>query len=935
MWYILKVIKISVFLIIFSSCTNPYRKQAKDALLLANSNRTELEKVLLHYEDDPDILKRQSACFLIGNMPYHAGFSSDQVEPYDRAYLEMAENCLKQRDSIYRSLTERLGGRFVDIYADITTMKADYLIDAIDDACKTWHDAGWSKEYDDVIFMDYVLPYRILDEPLSEWRKFIDNNMPILKRAIVQSNRGYEIEAENGTFRLDLLSNATSASQGKMVMLAKDGDAVTLHIEMPQAARKNIVLRYTSCVRGASCALKLNNSKTQALSLEPTINEGTFRENRLGIELSLKKGTNTLTISHDSCSVGVDKIRIRSVEPYDQQAVPDFSDFYCRIGNKATHEYITFDTLRSALLKSIELKALSFQDSLQLLRLNYLGYPCWNICVYKKDSTDLCMEAQYALADTAVTMTQYHYQGGNHQKWVIMPAGDKQQYFRIMNKNSGLFLEARKSLTSKKDTLVQMSYTASDNQLWIIDKTGRKPFSETFFQIGSAISEALRITDMMSVFEFLNYNGNIPPKATSLLKGLTGKCRDEANFAVYLSRYLGIPATVDFTPHWGNRSLSHSWSVLIKPDGSGTPFYMGCAPGDTAQYFHSYLKPKVFRHRFALNEQISRDMAAETSVPSLFDMPCFTDVTNEYYETTDVTREIPQGNPGHKLAYICVFDNRHWVPVFYGKIREGRVTFRSMGRRIMYMAAFYEQGRIVPFGNPFYITSDGAVHDVNAEKERTQTMHLLRKYPFMGKEDFFNLRMDRGRFEGSNDKDFADATVFHTHSGATNGNWYDIPIQDGASYKYLRYIGANGSHCNINELEFYDENDLKIQGQIIGTEGEGWCPKERVFDGDILTGFGGITPDGHWVGLRLKRPSRVSRIRYIGRNDGNGIEKGDKYELYYWNEGFWQRLATIVAEQNHLTLRNMPVGGLYVLRNLTKGHEERIFTYENGEQVWW
>lgn len=223
MWYILKVIKISVFLIIFSSCTNPYRKQAKDALLLADSNRTELEKVLLHYEDDPDILKRQSACFLIGNMPYHAGFSSDQVEPYDRAYLEMAENCLKQRDSIYRSLTERLGGRFVDIYADITTMKADYLIDAIDDACKTWHDAGWSKEYDDVIFMDYVLPYRILDEPLSEWRKFIDNNMPILKRAIVQSNRGYEIEAENGTFRLDLLSNATSASQGKMVMLAKEG----------------------------------------------------------------------------------------------------------------------------------------------------------------------------------------------------------------------------------------------------------------------------------------------------------------------------------------------------------------------------------------------------------------------------------------------------------------------------------------------------------------------------------------------------------------------------------------------------------------------------------------------------------------------------------------------------------------------------------------
>jgi hypothetical protein len=26
---------------------------------------------------------------------------------------------------------------------------------------------------------------------------------------------------------------------------------------------------------------------------------------------------------------------------------------------------------------------------------------------------------------------------------------------------------------------------------------------------------------------------------------------------------------------------------------------------------------------------------------------------------------------------------------------------------------------------------------------------------------------------------------------------------------------------------------------------------------------------------------------------------------------------------------------LYLLQNLTKGKEERIFTYENGKQVWW
>lgn len=34
-------------------------------------------------------------------------------------------------------------------------------------------------------------------------------------------------------------------------------------------------------------------------------------------------------------------------------------------------------------------------------------------------------------------------------------------------------------------------------------------------------------------------------------------------------------------------------------------------------------------------------------------------------------------------------------------------------------------------------------------------------------------------------------------------------------------------------------------------------------------------------------------------------------------------------------LDNVPTNALLLLRNHTKGKEERIFTYENGEQVWW
>lgn len=37
----------------------------------------------------------------------------------------------------------------------------------------------------------------------------------------------------------------------------------------------------------------------------------------------------------------------------------------------------------------------------------------------------------------------------------------------------------------------------------------------------------------------------------------------------------------------------------------------------------------------------------------------------------------------------------------------------------------------------------------------------------------------------------------------------------------------------------------------------------------------------------------------------------------------------------NIFFKDVPKGALYLLRDLTKGKDERIFTYENGVQVWW
>lgn len=178
-------------------------------------------------------------------------------------------------------------------------------------------------------------------------------------------------------------------------------------------------------------------------------------------------------------------------------------------------------------------------------------------------------------------------------------------------------------------------------------------------------------------------------------------------------------------------------------------------------------------------------------------------------------------------------------------------------------------------------------------------------------------------------------TDLYTHEGLTDGNWYDVKIDVDTAYRYVRYIGPNGSYCNVNEIELFSPEGIKLTGDVIGSQGITGKTKEKVFDGDILTGFHGESPDGHWIGMKLSKPTRIGRIRYIPRNDGNCIEVGDEYELLYWHDNDWKSLGKKKASENLLVYDAIPSGGLYVIRNLTKGKEERIFTYEDEKQIWW
>jgi len=65
------------------------------------------------------------------------------------------------------------------------------------------------------------------------------------------------------------------------------------------------------------------------------------------------------------------------------------------------------------------------------------------------------------------------------------------------------------------------------------------------------------------------------------------------------------------------------------------------------------------------------------------------------------------------------------------------------------------------------------------------------------------------------------------------------------------------------------------------------------------------------------------------------FDPGQEYELFYWADG-WQSLGKSIAEaHNPLSYENVPGNGLYWLVADNSDKEERIFTLENGRQVWW
>lgn len=435
---------------------------------------------------------------------------------------------------------------------------------------------------------------------------------------------------------------------------------------------------------------------------------------------------------------------------------------------------------------------------------------------------------------------------------------------------------------------------------------------------------------------------DLPPSSLLYTRLGVGNCKELQAVTIYSLRALGIPIAIDFTPQWAKRSLGHEWCTFIGAN-SQIPFlFHDQAPFGThiSSIQHKDGLAKVYRKMYSEQTGTLSSLHPKEKIPPIFENKHLKDVSELYFKPINITIDLSQSPPTPKeYAYLSVFNNQEWVPVDWGRIKKNKVKFKKINSGNVYLVTYYHQGKTYPASNPFIIKNDGGMKMLNPNKDTYTSICLKRKYP--DKENVYELAKARtlgGKFQIMTNINSKFTDVYTIKEFPTTLAPTSVVFQTPIEAIALRYVSAPNSNVYLAELEIYNDQNKQIDGDIIGTNGSWYnngCDKYKVFDHNMLTYFDAPIASDGWVGLQFKKKEKIKRIVYTPYNDDNGINKNELYELFYF-DGKWISLGKKYGDSSYvMKYDKVPGNALLLLKNKTKGTEERIFTQENGIHQWW
>ena len=179
----MKSIYILFLALLLIACKGISDNELNDVLAEAKENKKELLKVIEHYQNDS--LKLKAAIFLIKNMTgkgsvhYAEREKIHQIKKQAITQGFLDETALKQAEGSIQNFS---------FQKDIEYITANYLIKNIDIAFEVWNKRPWAKKYSFDEFCEYVLPYRISQEPIEDWREKYYKRYTFLLDSIYKGN---------------------------------------------------------------------------------------------------------------------------------------------------------------------------------------------------------------------------------------------------------------------------------------------------------------------------------------------------------------------------------------------------------------------------------------------------------------------------------------------------------------------------------------------------------------------------------------------------------------------------------------------------------------------------------------------------------------------------------------------------------------------------
>ncbi|WP_147399592.1 hypothetical protein [Parabacteroides bouchesdurhonensis] len=453
------------------------------------------------------------------------------------------------------------------------------------------------------------------------------------------------------------------------------------------------------------------------------------------------------------------------------------------------------------------------------------------------------------------------------------------------------------------------------------------------------------------------FGNKIPVYSLRVLQQIKyGQCDEKSWYNCLMFSSCGMAVCTDFVPNRGNRNNAHTWNTLIVNEESYPlePFW----DKDRWNYKTIYNNvnidrewgkfriPKVFRNTYSIQREgpLFDKNCPKKNIPGLFRNPRIRDVSEQYFDAQDIDVEISDNAKNLQYVYICVYGNRKWVPVHWGKIVNGQAHFTKMGKDILYIVASYANGKLEPISEPFYLTPEGNIQYVQKTDKTTNIyFHNVGCYvrPAPKKEAVNKILGTLIVGVDSSNNGIDTLGIINEDTDVWENR---ITVRNNKKYRYIDLYLPSDTVA-FNDFVLYQEENGKIDPiskarictQILPIHKKETL--DMITDGISATGFMGLITNKsgreHKLRIDLQEEQEIVSI-YFSPYIYSIMKPTCTYKLYYWDNS-WIYFGEQKGNDSFLIFNDVPQGALYRIENEGDSFQqgkERVFLYENGFIRW-